>query len=253
MTIRLPFEFDDAAIEALLPPDGLIEAPGGNRKNFPVIGKFYVNLWWQEGLFDQNSTVLDIGCSTGRMAIPMTQILSKGQYTGFDVVKQSVDFCSERITPVFKNFNFDHFDTKSTYYNRNGTLDPTDTAFPYITDEFDFIWATSVFTHMGSEGAFKRYIMELSYVLKKRGRAFLTFFLKSGDKPGACHHFPFAVTPNVSVFDLGSPDIISAYDEHFLARIFTDNDLRIDKVIRGSWSTGVPVEPYQDLFFLTKL
>ena len=46
------------------------------------------------------------------------------------------------------NFRFRHVDVLNRAYNPQGRLDPENFEFPYPQDAFDFVFLTSVFTHM---------------------------------------------------------------------------------------------------------
>ncbi len=53
-----------------------------------------------------SSTVLDIGCGCGRIAVPMAHYLTSGVYHGVDIVKPMVDWCASQITSRHPNFHF---------------------------------------------------------------------------------------------------------------------------------------------------
>lgn len=78
-----------------------------------------------------DSRVLDVGCGTGQLALPLESYLSdRGFYFGTDVGQQAIDYCLGRYTR--SNFRF----------ARNEM-----TALPIQGMAFDFIVYFSVFTH----------------------------------------------------------------------------------------------------------
>jgi len=83
------------------------------------------------------------------MAAPLTRYLhEKGAYDGLDIVKQGVDWCNKHIHRRHPNFNFHHADIYNKQYNPNGKLRATDFRFPFPDDSYDFVFLTSVFTHI---------------------------------------------------------------------------------------------------------
>jgi SAM-dependent methyltransferase len=52
--------------------------------------------------------------------------------------------------------------------------------FPYLANSFDFVFLTSVFTHM-MPAEFENYLAEIARVLKPGGRVFSTFFLHTAE------------------------------------------------------------------------
>ena len=121
--------------------------------------------------------VLDVGCGIGRMAIPLTEYLSStGGYWGFDIVKRGIDWCIERITPKFSNFHFRHSDVHNKHYNPDGKILARDYHFPFENDFFDFVFLTSVFTHM-VPADMENYMREIARVLKPGGKCLVTFLL----------------------------------------------------------------------------
>lgn len=83
------------------------------------------------------------------MAAPLAAYLSKeGSYEGLDIVVQAVRWCSENITPRYPNFRFVHADIYNKSYNPEGKITAHQYAFPYGEASFDFVFLTSVFTHM---------------------------------------------------------------------------------------------------------
>ena len=72
------------------------------------------------------------------MAIAMNSYLTSGTYDGFDIVKQSIDYCQKAITPVRPSFRFKHVDIYNSEYNAQGTIRPADFRFPYRDGAFTF-------------------------------------------------------------------------------------------------------------------
>jgi SAM-dependent methyltransferase len=141
------------------------------------MGKAYVPVFVELGGLQPDHAVLEPGCGTGRMAAALTEFLSPdGSYDGFDVVAEAVDWCLANITPDHPNFRFRHVDVANPAYNPEGRLDPREFEFPYPDVSFDFVFLTSVFTHL-LPPEIRHYLSEIRRVLRPRGRCLMTFFL----------------------------------------------------------------------------
>ncbi len=144
--------------------------------DFKAVGDEFKNLFVDVGGLKPSDRVLDIGCGIGRMALPLTSVITSGGYEGFDIDKRGVDWCQQHITPRCPHFQFQYVDLYNKYYNPAATTLPKDFCFPYDDNTFDFAFATSVFTHLLPDDA-AHYLTEIKRVLKPNGTAFLTWFL----------------------------------------------------------------------------
>jgi SAM-dependent methyltransferase len=120
--------------------------------------------------------VLDVGSGAGRVAIPLSEYLTEGTYEGFDTSAPGVEWCRENITPRAPNFTFRHVDIYNKTYNPGGTIDPASFGFPYEDSGFDFVYLTSIFTHM-LPADIEHYFAEIARVLRPDGRWLATWFL----------------------------------------------------------------------------
>jgi SAM-dependent methyltransferase len=158
-----------------LPPRELIFV--GSPDYFVEVGEEFLRYLVTLGGLEPDSTVLDIGSGVGRMALPLTRFLSQGScYEGVDIVEDGVRWCQENISPRFPNFNFQLMDIHNSRYNPRGRLHADEFTFPYMDEQFDVIFLTSVFTHM-LPMAVRRYLSEIRRMLRKGGRLLATFFL----------------------------------------------------------------------------
>ena len=115
------------------------------------------------------------------MALPLTRYLSpQGEYYGFDPTVESVRWCTEHITRRYPNFHFELVDLHNEFYSPSGKYRPEDFKFPYEDNSFDFVFLTSVFTHLFPD-ALRNYFSEVSRVLRSGGRSFITYFLLNPD------------------------------------------------------------------------
>ncbi|HUF55079.1 MAG TPA: class I SAM-dependent methyltransferase [Thermohalobaculum sp.] len=167
---------------SLIPPLEVIDANRigiHDRENviaeYNKISTFMFNVLKGRAGLKETSDVLDVGCGTGRVAMPLTRFLTTGSYTGIDIVKSSIDWCQEAFRD-FPNFRFVHADLYSEYYNPEATLKAGDYEFPFDDDSFDLIWSSSLFTHMLIDDV-DTYLSEMSRTIRRGGRIWNSYLL----------------------------------------------------------------------------
>jgi cyclopropane fatty-acyl-phospholipid synthase-like methyltransferase len=178
-----------------------------------------------------------------------------GTYHGIDVSKEMVDWCQQNITPLNPSFTFEHIDIANDAYNKTGKLRNDDFTIGK-SNHYDFIFLTSVFTHMLEDGLF-HYLEEIEKALKPCGTVFATFFLLNeeskkliADKK-ADWHFIYQMEHG-AYFVAGSPESALAYDEDFIRQVFNDNKLSIPNIFYGSWCHRENYLSYQDIIVAKK-
>jgi SAM-dependent methyltransferase len=121
----------------------------------------------------QSSTILDVGCGTGLLAIASQPFLgSGGKYLGIDVAKEDIDFCRGHYPQA--SFEFLHLETENAFYAPG--QDSQQMEWPIESNSIDLVTALSVWTHFAQEDA-AFYLKEVSRVLRPGGKAITTFFL----------------------------------------------------------------------------
>jgi ubiquinone/menaquinone biosynthesis C-methylase UbiE len=222
--------------DKLTPPKGLIFIGAGD---FRKIGMHYLKLFIENCNLKSDHKVLDIGCGIGRIAIPLTNYLdANGSYEGFDIVKRGIDWCNKYITTIYPNFRFLHIDLKNDLYNLKTENSAKSFVFPYKDNDFNLVILTSVFTHMLPEDI-ENYIKEINRVLKIGGRCLVTFFILNNDSKNymkASSGIKFEYNKGYySLIDKNVKEANVAYEEEYLTKLITDNNLSIDKVLYGFW------------------
>jgi SAM-dependent methyltransferase len=221
--------------------------------DFLTAGDEFVLHFQRLGGLKPSSSVLDIGCGVGRMAMPLTEVLTEdATYIGFDVHRAMIRWCQRHITARHPNFSFHVADVANPAYNPTGTQPPDEYVFPCESGTIDFAFATSVFTHLPTEAS-KRYIAETARVLRPRGRCLLTFFLFDArthalvDAGESDRTFAFERGDHRSE-DPDHPELAVAYDESWVRNELKANGLRIAEPIHwGSWSGRDRHVSYQDI------
>jgi SAM-dependent methyltransferase len=242
--------------DAMIPPRRMIFIGDGD---FEQIGKEFKKHFIALGNLQPGDRVLDVGCGLGRMAIPLTSYLSKeGEYWGFDIVKQGIEWCQRHISPKYNNFHFLHSDIYNKQYNRKGKIRAQDFKFPFEDAFFDFVFLTSVFTHMLPIDV-ENYTGEIARVLKAGGKCMITFFLLNAESTNLIRSgnsrldFRYEVEGCLTT-DKNTPEDALAYDEEFLKRLFNRHGLTIiQPIYYGSWCNRQNFFGYQDLIVVEKI
>ena len=137
--------------------------------------KEFFQYFVQLGGLKPDENVLDVGCGIGRMAVPLTKYL-KGVYEGFDIGPEAIKWCQDNISRRYPKFYFQVADVFNEKYNPGGKYKASEYKFPYDNDAFDFVYLTSVFTHMLPHDM-ENYLSEISRVLRNNGRCLITYYL----------------------------------------------------------------------------
>ena len=229
---RAPLDLVHYAVERrndpLLPPPWLHSVGGPDHRR---TGQEFLGHFVKLGGLRPTDRVLDIGSGSGRMAAPLTNYLTTGTYDGIEIVKRSVAWCQRAYAPQ-ASFRFHHAGIFNRYYNPRG-IPAVDYRFPFPDRSFDFVFLTSVFTHMLAADV-AHYLREIRRVLAD-GRVLMTAFLLN-DRPqpnpkrifrydaGGC----FSDVPVV-------PERAIAYEEATLVRMIEAAGLKVIAIHYGRW------------------
>jgi len=240
----------------LTPPDELKEWVG-QISNFEKVGQRHLQGFIKFGNLKPEENVLDVGCGSGRMALPLTKYLKDGIYEGFDVEPNAIRWCKENIESEHPNFHFKCIDLKNRHYNKNGKQNASNIKFPYEDESFDFVFLTSIFTHLPPNDV-KRYLAEITRVLRKNGRCLITYFLLNKDSKDrirsglARRKFKHEFHGYYSEFET-VPEKAIGYEEKEIRKLYEQCMLTIkEPIIFGSWSGVEGAEFGQDIIVAEK-
>lgn len=241
----------------MLPPQRLNASGPGD---FQRTGDEFVALFRTHGRLRSNEHVLDVGCGIGRMAVPLTRYLDSGaQYRGIDIMPVQIRWCKRHITSRHGNFRFHHADIYNEMYNPRGGTAASEFNFPFEDGFFDFVFATSLFTHM-RPAELQHYLREIVRVMKPSGRCFLTFFLLNDESvaamqgPGSTINFDRPMDGFWTKSSVKMPEQAIAYSEADVRRHHAEAGLTIDEPIRfGNWCGRQQHVSYQDIVISRKL
>jgi ubiquinone/menaquinone biosynthesis C-methylase UbiE len=212
------------------------------RGDFERTGREYLSHFIELGGLRPGDRVLDMGCGIGRMAIPLMDYLDEhGSYAGFDVGRAMIRWCRREITARRSDFEFSWAPVYNQKYNPFGTISAAEFRFPYDDGCFDFIFATSLFTHL-VRAETEHYLRETARVLRPGGTCLLTFFLLDEHAEGemaACRasfDFRHPIEGGFTT-DPGQPEEAIAFRAEDLRAMLADLGLEVQEPIRfGLWS-----------------
>lgn len=229
--------------DPLLPPTRLMFV-GGSRRDFRMLGQKWLGTFIRVGGLKPSDDVLDVGCGVGRMAVALAGYLDpRAEYRGFDIVPEGIKWCQEAITARHPRFEFQHADIYNKEYNPNGALHAADYVFPYADGAFNFVFLTSVFTHMLPDDV-RHYMSEIRRVLRPGGRCLITWFVLDTEArkridAGATSPLRrfFKEQGGYWIVAGQTPEAAVAYVEADVRAAYTDAGLTINEPINyGGWS-----------------
>ncbi len=232
-----------------VPPKRKTFIGGGD---FVIVGSAFMKIFKRHGLAPEMD-VLDVGCGQGRLARPLVGFLESGTYQGFDIDKSGIEWCQNEYADI-AGFKFYHADVFNQRYNANGRIAAKDFRFPCADDGFDFIFLTSVFTHMFAEDI-ENYLSEITRVLKPGGKCLITWFLLdeiSRQSGHPVYNFAYEVDEVSRTTLAANPEAAMAFDLDYVRDIYQKHGLEIQTIENGKWAR--PNSPYtlQDLIVAVK-
>ncbi|MBW4576928.1 MAG: class I SAM-dependent methyltransferase [Aphanothece sp. CMT-3BRIN-NPC111] len=242
--------------DPLIPPKHKCFVGDGD---FKAIGEIFFQIFLELGALKPGEKVLDVGCGIGRMARPLTNYLKDGgSYEGIDIVADGIKWCQKKITPTYPNCKFQLIDVYNKEYNPTGKYKASEYKFPYDNNSFDFIFLTSVFTHMLPQDM-ENYFSEIARTLKQDGRCLITFFLLNNESLDLINknlspllQFQYEMD-GCRTADKDIPERAIAFDEKYVRSIYGKYGVNIVEPIRyGSWCGRENFLSYQDIILAIK-
>lgn len=249
-------------------PIPLIDLTGGGVETWDMIGKGHMDQYNAYAPIKPDHHVLEVGSGVGRDAMQLIDLLNeKGRYTGFDIIRPSIEWCQQNITPKHPNFTFFYFDIQSQIHNAGGSIKTPDVRLPAADESIDRIILQSVFTHMFEEDI-THYLKEFHRVLKPNGRVVASIFITDPEslrmaqtaneksnihKPLKFEHTYGPKESGCFINDQAYPEGAVGYTEEALQRMLSASGMELDQPIhRGLWCGRTGTTDGQDMLVLKK-
>ena len=100
-----------------------------------------------------------------------------GEYHGFDIGKDMIDWGTAHLSSIFPHLFFTHANLVNGHYgNDASSLQASVYQFPYLTSFFDVVFMPSVFTHLLTDDM-EHYLREIHRILRPGGLAYINYFI----------------------------------------------------------------------------
>jgi len=243
---------------SFVPPLHLMhDGPIGYRE-FKDNGEEFMNHYVEIGKLQPDERMLDVACGIGRKTLPLVTYLDeRGSYYGIDIVKSGIDWCQQKYTTRYPNFEFEHIDVYNRHYNPGGSCQASQYTFPFPDESFDFVVLNSVFTHMLPEEV-RNYVLEIARVLRRGGRSLITFFLLNAESLALIEAGKSSVNLREEIgparaVSRSTPELAIGYDVEFVLSLYAEAGLKINEpVYFGSWCGRSEYRSYQDIVLAEK-
>ena len=149
---------------------------GSGPDDFKTISDWHQDLLRAHIDLKSSDNVVEIGCGIGRDAIPLASVITSGSYIGTDIIGESIDWCTNNITPRNPRLKFVHFDVSDGLHNRTGSMANNQVVLPAADNSIDKIFLFSVFTHMMKDDI-RHYLREIYRILRPDGLVYATTFI----------------------------------------------------------------------------
>ena len=165
------------------------------------------------------STILDIGCGHGRLAVGLLSTITDINYLGVDVNPDSIAWCNRHFRP-WPSYQFSHLQVRNPRYYPGGKTLGESFQFPVPAASCDIIHLFSVFSHMEEEDM-RIYLRDFPRLLRPHGRVLLTTFVEDNVPP-------VSVNPDGYIFEkCRGPLHVVRYERSHLFRLVQDSGFQV--------------------------
>jgi SAM-dependent methyltransferase len=235
------------------PPEKFVQQIGGAFE----AGLEFLGYFLDYAGLSRTDRVLDFGCGTGRMAIPLQTYLGpEGRYVGVDVVPELIKWCRDHLQHGDARFRFEQISDGNAFYHPKKKSGIPTRSLPVDDASVTFAFATSVFTHLQAADA-QFYLRELGRTLRPGGRLFLTAYLMDAEASNrlklADRELPFVpVNESTWTANPALPETATAFQSETFIRWAAEAGLHADHTLPGKWNDRPNGLTWQDALIFSK-
>jgi SAM-dependent methyltransferase len=230
------------------PPGEYVTRVGGGAE----VGLEFIDYFVDYADLGEQETVLDFGCGTGRMALPMARVLGpSSHYVGVDLDPELIAWCRSNIARDDRRFEFIQSHARNDMYNPTGS-DAAVGQIPVGTASRTFSFATSVFTHLKEAQAIL-YLSEVARCTRSGGRVLLTAYLVDESRASVPSLEFVRVGPETWTTNPELPELATGFARDSFVEWARRAGLRLRHLLEGSWSDRTRDFSYQDIMVFDRL
>ncbi len=225
---------------------------------FLGVSKDFLRFFVELADLKPDESVLDVGCGVGRMAYMLAHYMRpEGRYEGFDIIGRLIDWANAEIGSRHPNFRFQKADIYNKHYNPKGAYLASEYRFPFEDESFDFIFLTSVFTHMFGRDV-RHYLNEFNRVLRPGGRCLTTCFLLNDESKALIREKRTTQNLAYPIDDCFTsnpkdPEAALGYEEPLMLQWIQERGFEIEQKRPGHWCQRPEFLSYQDILVYRKV
>lgn len=241
----------------LVPPLDLMDDGPRDYAIFKQNGEEFFDIFVNLCGLKPSHKVLDVGSGMGRKILPLLNYLTRGSYEGLDLIETQVNWCQDKISSKYPNFQFQRIDVWNEHYNPSGKVKASEYRFPFEDKEFDFVILGSVFTHMFT-GDMTHYMSEINRVLKPGAKGMISYFLLNPESEKliaqgkSTINLVYEVEQGCKADNPNKLETAVGHDERKVMELYERFGMR-SQVFYGSWCGRTEFLSYQDIVVLEKV
>lgn len=201
--------------------------------------------------------LVELGCS-GHLPAMLKKEAPEGiRYHGIGLIAPILKWCGEAFQQNGA-FAFSRIDIRDPLRNPNGSVIPEKMRLPFDDATVDTVYVDVSFTTI-SQSALRRYMSEISRVLKTGGRMIAFFYLLDGtamvriSQRRTKYTFEHRLDTYCRAQDPKRPGAPIAYNDTFIKMLGAPVHLDVKHVANGAWAGHENATAFEDLVVLEKL
>jgi SAM-dependent methyltransferase len=196
------------------------------------------------------SSVVEIGCASGIVAIPMRTYLTTGTYIGLDIVPDFIEWCQANLAD--DRFSFFDLAVHHKLYNPRATNSSKEVRFPIVDNSVDVVFLISVFTHLLPDEVY-HYLKEIARILKPAGRCMATMLTKDNYVPNQSRvRLDYVYDTNCLCFSEKHPTWAVAFSRWLIENIADKAGVPAERMVAGSWDGQSQQSFLHDMYVFRK-